>query len=67
MDFSVSTEHRVKFIESKKKDKYVDLASELKKLSNIKLNFISIVIDAFGTVTKGLVQGQEDLERRGRV
>ena len=40
---------------------------ELKKLWNMKVRVIPIVIGALGTVTKGLVQGLEDLEMRGRV
>ena len=31
MDFAVSTDHRIKLKESEKKDKYLDLARELKK------------------------------------
>ena len=33
----------------------------------MKVTFLPIVIGAFGTVTKGLLQGLEDLEIRGRV
>ena len=45
--------------ESEKKNKYLDLARELK---------VTIIpISAFGTVTKGLLKEQEDLEIRGRV
>ena len=33
----------------------------------MRLTFIPIIIGALGTVTKGLVQGLEDLEIRGRV
>ena len=51
--------------ESEKKDKYQDLAKELKKLWNIKVMVIPIVIGALGTVTKGLVKGLEDLEITG--
>ena len=40
---------------------------ELQKLWNMKLTIIPIVIDAFGTVTKGLLKRLEDLEIRGRV
>ena len=51
--------------ESEKKDKYLDLAGELKKkLWNMK---VTIVIGAFGTVTKGLLKGREDLKVEGRV
>ena len=33
----------------------------------MKVTVIPIVIGTLGTLTKGLVQGQEDLEIRGRV
>ena len=62
MDFPVPADNRVKLKESKKKNKYFDLARELKKLWNMKLTVIPIVIGALGIVTKGLVQGLEDLE-----
>ena len=55
---------RVKLKESEKKDKYFDFARELKKQWNMKVTII--VIDALGTVTKGLIQGLEDLEIRGQ-
>ena len=67
MDFVVPADHRVKLKESEKKDKYFDFARELKKLWNMKVTFIPIVIDALGTVTEGLLKGLEDLEIRGRV
>ncbi len=41
--------------ESEKKDKYLDLARELKKLWNIKVSI------ALGTITKGLLNGLDDL------
>ena len=47
-----------------KKDKYLDLARELKKLWNMKVTLKPFVIGAFGTVTKGLLKGLEDLEIR---
>ena len=67
MDFAVPADHRIKLKECEKKDKYLDLARELKKLWNMKVTFIPIVIGAFGTVTKGLLKGLEDLEVGGRV
>ena len=66
MDFAVRADHRVKVKESEKKDKYLDLARELKKLWNIKVTFIPIIIDALGTVTERLLKGLEDLKIRGR-
>ena len=63
MDFAVPAEQREKLKEIKKGD----LAWELKTLCNMKMTVILIVIGALDTVTKGLVQGLEDLEIRGRV
>ena len=67
MDFAVLADNRVKLKESEKKDEYLDFAWELKKLRNMKVTFIPIVIGALGTVTKGLIKELEDLEIRGRV
>ena len=55
MDFAIVANHRLK------------LKEELKKLWNMKVMVIQIVIGALGTVTKGLVQGLEDSEIKGRV
>ena len=63
---AVPADHRVKLKQNEMKDKYIDLARELKKLWNIKVTFILIIIGALGTVTKGL-KGLEDLKIRGRV
>ena len=67
VDFAVPADRRVKLKESEKKDKYFDLARELKIPWNMKVTIIPIVIDALCTVTKGLVQGLEDLEITGWV
>ena len=53
VDFDVTADHRIKLKECEKKDKYLDLARELKKLWNMQVTIIPIVIGAFGTVTKG--------------
>ena len=53
--------------ENEKKDKYLDLARELKKLWNLRMAIIPIVIGAFETVTKGLLKGMEDMEVGRRV
>ena len=53
--------------ESEKKDKYLDLARELKKLWNMKVTIVRIVIGALGTISKGLLKGLEDLEVGRRV
>ena len=67
MEFAVLADHRIKPKECGKKDNYLDLARESNKLWNMKVTIIPIVIGAFGTVTKGLLKGPEDLEVGGRV
>ena len=67
VDFAVPADNRIKLKECEKKEKYLDLARELKKMSNIQVTIIPIVIGAFSTVTKGLLKGLEDLEFGGRV
>ena len=67
IDFAVPADHRIKLKEYEKRDNYLDLARELKKLWNMKVTIIPIVIGAFGTVTKELLKGLEDLEVGGRV
>ena len=67
VNFAVPADHRVKLKECEKRDKYLNLTRELKKLWNMKVTIIPIVIGALGTVTKGLVQGLEDLEIKGWV
>ena len=62
VDFAVPADHRIKPKECEKKDKYLDLAREL---WNVQVTIIPI--GAFGTVTKGLLKGLEDLEVGGRV
>ena len=64
---TLTFDHRIKLKEYEKKDKYLDLASELKKLWNMKVIIIPIVIGAFGTVTEWLLKGLGDLEVGGRV
>ena len=70
-DQTTRADLRVKLKESEKKDKNLDLARKLKKktnkLWNMKVTIIPILIDALGTVTKGLIKGLEDLEIRERV
>ena len=58
---------RINLKEREKKDKYLHLARELKKLWNMKVTIVPIVIGAFGTITKGLLKGLEDLEVGGWV
>ena len=50
-----------------KKNKYLDLTREMKKLWNMKVTIVPIVIGAFGTITKGLWKGLKELEVVGRL
>ena len=67
VDFAVPADYRIKLNENEKKDKYLDLVRELKKLRNMKVTIISIVIGAVGTATKGLLKELEELEVGARV
>ena len=67
VDSAVPADHRINLKESEKKDKYFDLARELKKLWNMKVTIVPIVIGALDTVTKGLLRGLKDLEVGRRV
>ena len=64
VNFTVSANHKIKLKEGKKRDRYLDLARELKKLWNRKVTIIPIIIGALGTVTKWLVKGLEDSDIR---
>ncbi len=50
--------------ESEKRDKFLDLARELRKLWNMRATVIPIVVSAFGTVLEGLERRLEELEIR---
>ena len=65
VDFAVPADHKIKLKEYEKKYKYLDLTKELKKLWNMKVTIIPIVIGAFGTVTKGLLKGLENKRMGG--
>ena len=67
VDFAVPADHRINLKESEKKDKYLDLAIELKKLWNMRVTIVPIVIGALVTITKGLLKGLEDMEVGRRV
>ena len=54
VDFTISTNHIVKMKENEKLNKYLDLARELKKLWNMKVMVIPVVIGALGTIRQKL-------------
>ena len=53
--------------ESEKRDKYLDPTRELKKLWNMQVTIVPIVIGALGTLTKGILKDLEDLEVGGQI
>ena len=67
MDFAVPADHRIKLKECEKKDKYLDLSRELKKLWNTEVTIVLILIGVFDTVTEGLLKRLEDLQVGGHV
>ena len=64
VNFAVPADFRIKLKECDKKDKYLNLARELKKQWNMKVTIVPIVI---GALSEGLLKGLEDLEVGGRV
>ena len=65
VNFAVPADHSVTLKENKKKDKYMDFGGEWKKLLPMKITIIQTVSGALSAVTEGLVQGLEELEKRG--
>ena len=61
VDFAVPADHRIKLKECEKKDKYLDLARKLKKMWNMQVTIIPIVISAFGIVIIGVAKGTRGL------
>ena len=51
----------------KRREKYKDLARELRKLLKLKLTVLLIVISKLGKIPKDLVKGLENLKIRGKV
>ena len=67
VDFAVPANHRVKLKNVKRRISTSNLLWNWKKMRNMQVTIIPIVIGAFGTVIKGLLKGLEDLEIGGRV
>ena len=61
IDFAVQYDSRVEQKELEKKEKYQDLARELKKIWNMKATVTPVVIGALGAIPKKLKKGLQDL------
>ena len=59
-DFVVSVDHRVKIKLNEKRDKYLDLARELKQLLNMRVSMIPFVIGALETAIRSLERGMKN-------
>ena len=60
-------DHRVKNQRKAKRDKYLDLARELRKLWNMRVTVIPSVVGVLGKGHKGLERGLEELKIRGQI
>ena len=67
VNFTILTDCWVKMKEMEKIGKYKDLIIQLKKLWNMKITVIPIIVGALGTVPKGLEKGLKELELRERI
>ena len=67
VDVAVPADHRVKKKEGEKREKYQDLARELKKMWNMKTRVVPVIVGALGTVPKTLRERLEEIGIRGRI
>ena len=65
--FAIPLNYTEKIKENEKLNKYTDLARELKKLWNMKVTVIPIVVGALETIAKGLAKGLGELEIKWRI
>ena len=66
-DFAIPVDHRVKIKESEKRDKYLNLARELKSLWNMKVTVITNIFGIFEMVLNGVEKRLGGLEIRQRI
>ena len=66
-DFLIPADYREKIKESKNTGKYLNLARELKRLQNMKIMVMPIIVGVFGMVLKILEKRLGKLEIRGRI
>ena len=67
MDFAVSGDDRQKIKENEKRNKYSDLARELRKQWNKKMTVILNLIGVLGTIPKCLEKKREELQIGGGI
>ena len=67
VDFAIPTDHRWKIKIGKKRNKYLDFARELRKLWNMRVKVIPVLVGTLGTVYEGLEREPEALEIREQI
>ena len=67
MDFAVPADYRIKLTESEKKDKFLDLAKELKKTMEHESDDYTNRDCCFWYSHQRIIKGLDDLEIKGRV
>ena len=67
MNFAVPVDNRMEIKESKKIDKYMDLAKELRKLWDMKVTIIPVVAGVLKTAPKDMKRRLGKLAIRGRI
>ena len=65
--FAVPADHRVKLKQLKRKISTLNFVRAEKKLWNMKVKLVPIVVGALSIITNGLITVLEDLEIRGQV
>ena len=67
VNFALPTDHKGKIKEIEERDKYLDLARELRNLCNMKLMVLPTLIGVLGTVPKVSERRLERLEIKGQI
>ena len=67
MDFAVPADHRLKIKENEKIDEYLNFAIEVRKLRNIEVTAIPIVVDELEMVAKAEEKEMEEVEISERI
>ena len=66
MELAIPANQRAELKETKEIAKYLNLAKELKRLSNMKVTVIPILVRVLGMILNDLEKRLEELEIRGR-
>ena len=67
VDFAVPYDTKVNTKEVEKIEKYQDLARELRKLWNMKVSIIPVIVGALGTTPKNICKRMEDIGIKTRI